>query len=431
MDGSAATSQHRYVITGWVAIGVTIGGLVFWSINAPFHGAVIASGRLSVSTENSPIQHLEGGLIAELNVSEGDEVKAGDILIRIDDVEASAGRLAIDKQVEQLFAIEARLIAERDDADELTLRTAHLAQLDANRLRLAVSSQSALFQARQDSRAIQSSILRQNVTEHERRIQGLGADANAKGKQLQLLAEESDAVAILVRRGLAPKPTLLALNRAEAAIEGDAERLKSEIGVAKTKLSQARQELTAFSETERVTVMTELATVQAEIDTLLESRKAALERERRLEIRSPRAGYVLGLQATAVGEAIRGQTPVMYIVPKDDQIRAKVNVRPSDIDKISIGQDVRLRFRAVNQRQTPEVSGVVATIAADITYDEESRLPVYLVSIDLESQQPFGSDFILVPGMPVDAMLITRSRSALSYLIRPISDATAKAFKDD
>ena len=423
-------SGMKFFFIGWIVIFMVFGGLGAWSIFAPFEGAVLASGSVAVENQNKAVQHLEGGIVAEILVREGTQVEEGELLIRLDGTTIEAQLASLDAQLTDLIAREARLKAERDGRSDVTPRTGAEAVTEAPEMADALTSQKTLLTARAKSRATQISILEQRIQQLQRRVEGLKAEVLSKTQQSLIIDEEVSGLEELEAEGLTPKSRLLALRRERSALMGSAESLRAEIAATEVQMGEARLEKLRLTEGFQEEVIGELTQVQTELASLLQERTAAVDRLGRLDIRASQSGRVLGVRTHTVGGVIQGGEPIMHIVPRDDRLVATVRILPQDIDKITIGQVARLRFSAFSMRETPEVEGKVLKVSADAVVDEKTGMSFYEVVVELPSQTPLGDQFVLVPGMPVEAMMQTESRNALSYLTKPLTDSIAKTFRE-
>ncbi len=423
-------SGAGFFLLGWLVIVFVFGGLTVWSVFAPFEGAVMAPGQVTVESRHKAIQHLEGGIVSEIDVTEGSQVEEGDLLIRLDGTAIEAQLASLDARIVDLVAREARLKAERDGETVLAPRalTADLAESDV--LADTLRSQAALLEARANARRTELSILTQKTSQLERRIEGLGAEVAAKTRQAEIITEELKDLSALLEKGLTPRPRLLALEREQSELRGQAESLRAEIAATQVQVGETQLQRLSLTEGVREQVITELSEVQTELASLLQERAAARDRLDRLEIRAPRSGMVFGVRTYTVGGVIRSGDPIMHIVPRDDRLVALVRIQPQDIDKIAIGQVARLRFSAFSARETPEIEGRVMTISGDAARDEMTGIPYYEVTVEWPSDAFAGKGLELVPGMPVEAMMQTETRNALSYLTKPLRDSISRTFRE-
>ncbi|MEO0467333.1 MAG: HlyD family type I secretion periplasmic adaptor subunit [Pseudomonadota bacterium] len=423
-------SGKRIFVIGWSAIVIVFGGILLWSVFAPFEGAVLASGSVSVETRHKAVQHLEGGIVSDILVNEGKRVDEGELLIRLDGTAIKAGLDNIDASLSDLLAREGRLIAERDGQSTLQMRMMpdEVALLPG--LSDAKVSHDRLLAARADSRTTRVRILRQKITQLREMRVGLDAQVSAKAQQLTYLADEIGGLEILLEQGLAPKTQLFALYRERTSIAGEIDNLRAEMSATDVQIGEAELEIISLTDGFREEVIDELTDVQTELSRLLSERTAAFDRLSRLEIRAPRSGIALGMRAHTEGGVISAAEPILHIVPEGDPLVSLVRVLPQDIDKITVGQTARLRFSAFSQNETPEIDAIVKTVSADAVIDEMTGMNYYEVIIELPTQTPLGADFQIVPGMPVDAMLTTESRNVLSYLVKPLTDSMSRTWRE-
>ena len=423
-------SPGRYFLIGGVVIALVFGGLIGWSVLAPFEGAVMAQGSVGVESRHKAIQHLEGGIVAEIAVRDGDHVEEGQLLLRLDGTPIRAQLENVDARLVDLLAREARLIAERDDRSEISLRAVSPEIAALPGLPASEANQAALFATRAESRRTQVSILNQRISQLREGVTGIEAEILSKIEQTRLIDDELTGLQTLLRDGLAQRPQVLALQREKSSLLGQIDSLRAQSAATEVKIGETRLEILGMTEGFREDVIAQLVDVQTEIAALLSERAAASDRLQRLDIRAPRAGIVLGSRTHTVGGVIAPGDPVMHIVPDNDELVTLVRVMPQDIDKIYPGQSARLRFSAFDSDKTPEVTATVKTISADTVQDPQTGANYYEVTIALPEQTPLGEDFEIVPGMPVEAMMQTESRNVLSYLVKPLTDSMNRPFRE-
>ena len=424
MDG------RRFLLLGWVTILTVFGGLGAWAILAPFEGAVVASGQLTVESRHKAVQHREGGIVAERFVREGDRVEEGQVLLRLDGTPIKSEMENLEARLVNLFARAARLAAELDGTETLAPQRVPDDLRASEALAEALAIQADLMAARSEARATRSSILRQRISQLREREQGLEAEVQSKLDQSVLIGQELADLKTLLEKGLTPRPRILALERQGSALSGEIEALRAQIAETQVRIGETRLEILSLTEGFTEEVITELDAVRTEIAALLSQRRAALDRLQRLEIRAPQSGLVLGVRTNTTGGVIEPGAPIMHIVPEADPLIALVRVAPADIDRIRIGQPARLRFSAFNRDETPEVDATVSNISADAVRDDTTGQTYYEVTVQLPGPQPLGEQVGLLPGMPVDAMVRTESRNVLSYLVKPLSDAMSRTFRE-
>ncbi|WP_084397079.1 HlyD family type I secretion periplasmic adaptor subunit [Henriciella aquimarina] len=350
-------------ILGFAAIALVFGGLLAWAVIAPFEGAVIASGQITVESRHKAIQHLEGGIVDEIHVQEGDLVEQGDLLIRLDGTGINSRLATLDARLVDLLAREARLKAELEDTD-MDVRDGVGALAESDGLARSMAAQRSIMAARAQSRATQISILRQKIEQLQLRARGLEAEVRSTSEQAAVVGEELTTLEDLLERGLVGQTRVLALKRERSGLAGKKESLLAEIAQTEVQIGEARLEIIKLTDGFRETVSEELSQMVTEINSDLEEKIALLDQQRRLEIRAPRRGRVFGVKTHTLGGVIAPGDPVMSIVPEDDRLVAMVRILPQDIDKVFGGQATRLRFSAFSQRRTPEVDGEIIRVGA-------------------------------------------------------------------
>lgn len=422
---------RNYLVLGWGVILAVFGGLVFWSIFAPFEGAVLTSGQIAVETSQQAIQHLEGGIVRKIYVREADKVEAGQKLISLDATTADAGLQGLEARLFELLGAEARLRSERDNTETLTIRSGFLDLEKSSAMKSILHDQEILRDARARNRSTQITILNQRGEQLTEQIVGMQNEIRSKDTQIALLRDEIGRFEELVKRGNGTVTRVLALQRDLSRLQGEKDALIAQIAATRVQMGEARSEITRLDQGYREEVLTQLREIQTQIGELSEQRIAALDRQTRLDILAPRAGRVIGIRAHTLGGVITPSEPVMYIVPENDRLIAKVRIMLSDIDQIHVGQAATLRFAAFNQDKTPQVEGSVTKISADAVVDQTTGMPYFEAIVEIPDDALGAEQFPLLPGMPVDAAVRTESRSVLSYLVKPLTDSLARTFREE
>ncbi len=409
--------------------------LVFggWAALSSLAGAVIAPGQIKVEGNRRTVQHLEGGIVAILAVREGQVVRAGDLLIGLDDTVAASNLAIVSGQLDAALAREARLIAERDGGAAIAFPDALLDHLKDPEVLQAVIGQEDQFRSRTTAREGRISLLRQKEERADEEARGLAAQKRSVEKQLRLITQQLAGLRELLAKGYARKQRVLELEREAESLEGERGGLASDIARTRTNALEARLEIAAVDEDFREEVTAELDDARAKILDLGERKTALDDQSRRTRIVSPIDGKVVGLAVFTRGGVVQPGAPLMDIVPLEERLIIEARVSPTDIDKVVAGQGAVLRLSAFNQRSTPELNGVVDDVSGDALNDPNTGEPYYTVRVRIPEAErtrlPKGLD--LKPGMPVEAMLQTGSRSALSYLVKPLNDAIARTFREE
>lgn len=419
-------------IAGLIALAVLVVGLGGWSVFARLSGALVAFGAIEVQSNRQVVQHPEGGVVGQILVRDGDVVAAGQLLVSLDGTFMRSEMNLIEGQLFELLARKSRLEAERDG--DLTLHlTDELTQLarQHDSVQAHVERQQRLFEARATTLRNQSEQLTKQIAQTESQISGTEAQLSASRDQLVLINKELVDQRFLLEKGLTPASRVSALERETIGLRGNIGGFESELArlggqIAATEIEILR--LTAGRQEEVITLLQDQQVREAE---LAERRIALAERLARLEIRTPVDGIVWGSQVFAEQSVIQPAEPMMYIVPQDTPLLIAARVDATQIDQLHIGQDATLRFPAFDQRQTPELFGIVMNISADVFTDEATGYSFYRAELmPNEGELDRLNGQALVPGMPVETLIKTGERSPLSYLTKPLTDYFTKAFRE-
>jgi len=430
---SALHSIQRYIITGGVLVALVTFGIGGWASTTELSGAVIAQGVIVVDSSVKKVQHPTGGVVSELRVKEGERVKAGDILVRLDETQTLANATIITKSFDELQARQARLEAERDGADQVgfpgvLLERAKDAKSEAAR---AIAAERSLFDLRRMARSGQKAQLKERGLQLRNEITGYSGQLEAKQKEVNFVYQELEGVRTLWQKNLVPITRLTALERDTARIEGERSQLSGMIAQAKGKISEIELQTIQIDQDLRTEVGKDLIETRSKISELSERRTAAADQLNRIDIRAPQNGRVHQLAVHTVGGVISPGEQIMLIVPDNDTLAVEVRVTPRDIDQLYIGQSAFLRFAALNQRTTPEIEGDVVLVSADLTEDKRTGTSHYTARVSLKPDQVTRlGEAKLVPGMPVDVFIQTPGRTALAYLIKPLREQAERALKE-
>ncbi|MEP1328080.1 HlyD family type I secretion periplasmic adaptor subunit [Pseudophaeobacter sp.] len=418
---------------GVIALFVLLGGFGSWAALSSISGAVIATGQLEVDRNRQVVQHLDGGIVAEILVEEGDVVAKDQLLLRLDPTDLQSQLVITESQLFELMARRSRLEAERDDK-EVVQFDAELISQAAERPEVLdmMEGQQRLFQARRASTAREIEQLEKQRSQIRDQIVGIEAQQKANKAQLALIDEELANQQSLLDKGLAQASTVLSLRRTEANLSGTLGELIASQAQAEGRITEIDIQILRLGTQQREEAISQLRDLRYNELTQAESRRALLEQLQRLKITAPVSGIVYGLQVQTPRSVIRPADPVLYLVPQDRPLVIAAQVAPTDIDQIFVGQDVTLRFSALDQRQTPELFGKVSLVSADAFQDQNNGISYYRAEIELNeselSRLPEGA--ILLPGMPVESFIRTRDRSPIGYFLKPLTDYFVKAFRE-
>jgi HlyD family secretion protein len=427
----AGRSIRRHVLTAIAVIVLLAGGLGGWAMTTELSGAVIASGSLVVETNVKKVQHPTGGVVGELRVRDGDHVKRGDIVVRLDDTVTRANLQIVSKGLDELGAREARLEAEREDDETIDFPVAMLSRKSDPEVARVLAGEQSLFDLRRKARLGQQSQLREQIAQLEDEIVGLGGQIDSKKREIELITQELKGVRELWDKRLVAISRMMALERDATRLAGERDALISKIASSKGKIAEIKLQIIQIDQNLRSEVAKELREIQGKSAELVERKVAAEDQLMRIDIRAPQTGIVHQLAVHTVGGVVQASEPLMLVVPETDQLTVEAKLPPQNIDQVVIGQRATLRFAAFNQRTTPEINGVVHTISGDVTQDQRSGASYYVVRISMPEEEVARLHGLkLVAGMPVEAFIQTGDRTVISYLVKPLHDQIMKAFRE-
>jgi len=428
---SALESIRRYIIAGAVVVLVLTCGVGVWATTTQISGALIAPGTVVVESNVKKVQHPTGGVVGELLVRDGDRVKAGNLLIRLDDTVTRANLAIVTKTLTELYARKARLAAERDRTEAIKFPDDITRQADVPEIAEVLSAESKLFDLRRSARAGQKSQLQERINQANEEIVGFSAQKEAKEKEVAFITRELTGVRDLFQKNLVPITRLSSLEREATRLGGERGQLIASTAQLKGKIAELQLQIIQVDQDLSSEVAKEMREIDAKIGEFVERKVSALDQLKRTDIRSPQDGTVFQSSVHTVGGVIPAGEPVMLIVPEADKLMVEAKVSPQDIDKVQFGQSAALRFSAFNMRTTPEIFGSVSQISADITTDQRTNQSYYTIRIAMPSDQIARlGDVKIVPGMPVEAFVKTGDRTVMSYLMKPLADQMNRAFRE-
>lgn len=416
---------------GLAVLAVFVGGFGAWSALAPLAEAAMGPGVIKAEGNRRTVQHLEGGIVRAILVRDGDRVRAGQVLLRLDDVQTGAQREALEAQRHALIAQDARLTAELADALAITWPAELLTRRDEPRIADLIAGQTALFISRRSGFANTQAVLGARAEQHRATLASAQGQLASQERQAVLIRDELKGVEELFRLGLERRPRLLALQRAEAALIGNREDLLGQLARAEAGLAETTAQMRAEADARLAEAGREQRDVRARLVDLEEKLNQARDIAARRDIVAPEDGVVLNLRHFTLGGVVRPGEPVLDLVPAEDRLIAEVLVQPGDIDVVRPGLEAELRLTAFKQRLAPSLRGRVEFVAADTVYDERLRANVYRahVALDAAELSKLGGA-ALTPGMPVEAMILVGERTFWQYMTQPLLDSFARAFRE-
>ena len=436
MTGKAPRSDshasiRRHIIVGCAVVAFLAIGLGGWASTAEISGALIAQGSLVVDSNVKKVQHPTGGVVGELRVRDGDRVRAGDILIRLDETVMRANLAIVTKGLTELYARKARLSAERDGAETVVVPKELTDRAGDDDVQEAMASERRLFELRRSARLGQKNQLQERVKQLREQITGLVAQQDAKSQEMSFIAKELEGVRDLWSKNLVQLNRLTSLEREEARLQGERGQLIAAAAEAKGKIAETELQILQVDQQATSDVAKELRETDSKIGEYVERKVTAEDQLKRTDIRAPQDGVVFQSTANTVGGVVTAGDPIMLIVPEADNLLVEARVEPRDIDQVQTGQPVVLRFSAFNMRTTPEINATVVRVAADTTTDQRTGQSYYLVRIAMTADEIKRlGDVRLTPGMPVEAFIQTGERTMIAYLVKPLQDQLMRAFRE-
>lgn len=417
------------VMAGFTLMFLLVGGVGGWAATAHLTGAVIAQGVVAVDQNLKRIQHRDGGIISEIAIREGDDVREGQVLLRLEDAQTKAELSIVRSQLTELSARRARLLAERDGLAAIEF-PARLDRGDADVADI-LQGESRLFEGNSLHRKSQKQQLELGIVQIGDEIKGLESQRVSKNDEMRLIEVEYEKIKRLTQQKLIETSRLYSTGRDRARLLGERGEIDAAIARAKSRIGEVRLQIIAIDENGRTEAQRELSLVETRMSELQDRFTAIEDRLTRTNIRAPISGTVNELNIHTIGGVITPAEVLATLVPHDAELKVEVKLAPVSIDQVRVGQPARLRFSAFNQRTTPELLGTVSYVAAATTRDNATGEMYYLGAVDvsLKELDKLGTQK-LMPGMPVEVFVSTDERTAISYLTKPFTDQLSRAFRE-
>lgn len=435
MTDSSSSGEDRtlrnHLIGGTIIALVLTVGIGGWAATTELSGAITASGSVVVDSNVKKVQHLTGGIVGELLVREGDRVRIGDTLVRLDETVLRAGLAIFTKGLDEMRARKARLTSERDGAERIVIPPELLDTPRSPEFTSALDSERKLFDLRRAARQGQKSQLRQRIAQLDDEVRGYAALQQAKAEEIELIQRELAGVRILWQKNLIQINRLTVLEREAARLKGELAQSMASSAQVRGKVSEIELQIIQIDQDLSSEVAKELREIDGKIGEFIERKVTAEDQLKRVAIRAPQNGVVHQLSVHTIGGVVSPADPVMLIVPEADLLTVEAKISPQDIDQLYVGQAASLRFSAFNQRTTPEIQGTISRISADVTSDQRTGQNFYTARISITPEELARLGTVrLLPGMPAEIFAKTYDRSVLSYFTKPLSDQIVRAFRE-
>lgn len=436
-DNTTETRMRRWsgaapLWLGIVALGVLVGGLGLWSVATTLAGAVVAQGVVQVESNRQVVQHPEGGVVGEIRVKDSDMVEQGDVLIRLDGRRLRSELAVIDGQLLEIGARKARLVAERDDAADITFPPALRASIAAlPEAENVLAGEATLFHARRDAMQQERDLLAEQNRQIVNRTEGITAQLDALQVQADLLLEDLENQQRLLAQQLTQAQEVSALRREHAGMLGQIGQLSADLAALRGEAASNEIAALQLQTRRREEALTQLRDLEFRQIELTERKIVLTESLSRLDLRAPTSGIVYGMQVFAVQSVVQAAEPLLYIIPQDQPLVVSVRVDAINIDQVHTGQQAELRFPAFDQRRIPEIRGQITRISADVLQDQTTGQSYYSAEVvPLETELSKLGDQVLLPGMPVETFIRTRDRTPLAYLTEPLMIFFTRALRE-
>lgn len=431
---SLKRSLNHHLWAGCLLAGLLIGGIGGWATFASLQSAVIAPGTVVVQSNKQQVQHQDGGIIAKINVKEGDNVSVGQVLFRLDGTQLNAEQGATSKRITELEIRKHRLVAERDNAAKLAELSLNSLAVDDELLAHAKSVQDVQLKRFEKRKMVlegRKKQLKERIIQLGQEVDGLEHIIKSKTKQLTILDKEIKALKRLKKRDLVPMSRFNTMEREKLSVKGEIGRLQADIAKARGKIAETKLQLLEQDDNFEAEALKELETVDGELAQLIEKRTAIEDKLKRLDIRSPSAGRIHELAVHTVGGVIRSGDTLLSVIPEKDELVIDARIPPFQRDRVGSDMSARIRFTAFNTRNTPELLGKVTWVSPDQTVVSETQEPFFKIRIVLnENEEKRLKGKTIKPGMPAEVMITSHERTVMSYLVKPFADQLKRAFRE-
>jgi HlyD family secretion protein len=411
----------------FAALAAGVGG---WAGTTELSGALIAPGSIVVDSNVKKVQHPTGGVVGELRVRDGDRVKAGDIVVRLDQTITRANLAIVTKGLAELAARKARLVSERDGSDAIDFPDQLTSREGDPEVVQIMEGERKLFELRRSARLGQKAQFREQSGQLLEEIVGLTAQQQAKKREIVLINRELEGVRDLFKRNLVQINRLTLLEREATRLDGEEAQLMAAVAQAKGKIAEIALKIIQIDQDLSSEVAKEMREIDAKIGEFVERKLQAEDQLQRVDIRAPQDGTVFQLAVHTVGGVIATGEPIMLIVPEADSLSVEAKVNPQDIEQVKLDQRTVLRFSAFNAATTPEINGQVSRISADVSSDQRTGQSFYTIRIAINPDELSRQGSKLVPGMPVECFIQTGERTVISYLLKPFRDQLKRTFRE-
>lgn len=431
-NDQAAPSIRGLVLLGLSILVFFFGGSLYWAMTSKLDGAVVAPASLVVEGNRKTVEHLEGGIVSAILVSDGDYVEEGQVLIELDSSAIDVDLNVLGSQLADLMVRRSRLIAQITNAPDFVeaQATASLPDLaKETNWQLTYMTQKQLFETERRARQAEADILDQRVISLNAQIEGITEQRGSNARQLEIAADELVNLQALLKKGLIAAPRVSTRQIDVERLRGTDLQLKGQQSQASNEISELRLSGLSNRKLRDENFAVEIATIEAQLAVVSSQFEGATKRQSRIKVVAPASGRVVEMNVFTAGGVVRPGEPILDIVPDGEGLIVEAKVNTADIEKLHIGQATRVRLSAFDQGNVPEAEGKIFDISADSLEDARTGEEYYIARVRLDIDQPIAvSELELLPGMPADLFVNTGERTAISYLTKPLADRISRTF---
>ena len=424
-------SLNKYLRVSYLSLFLLVFVFGGWTILAKIQGAVIATGQVAVEGKPKIVQHLDGGIVSNISVKDGDLVSKNQTVLMLDATILNANLEAAETNYFENEALINRLLAEQSGQDTIFWPNNLTRQRSNTRVDLAMSGQEQLFQARKIALTGEVNQLSQRIEQFRDEDTGLISEIDFTRSELTLVDQELGKMRELLRQNLVSRNRVTQLERDQTRLRNSVSKLETRRDGVRNAVTEAQISIAQIQRTRDEQVLTDLRQAQTQADSLLTALKTVSTKTNLVRIQAPVSGVVHEMTVSTVGGVIAPGQEIMQIIPERDSLVIKAQVMPQDIDQVSVGQETNVVFSALKQSAAPELDGTVTFISADNLIDPITGFPYFEVEIDVaDSELPKLKGQSLIPGMPADIFIQTQERSVFDYLVGPLKDTLKKTMRD-
>jgi HlyD family secretion protein len=429
VPSNALKDWRKFALAGYALIFLTFGVAGGWAAIAKIDRAVVATGFISIETNRKTVQHFEGGIVREILVKEGDVVEQGQLLVRLEKVQAQANSDLLSNQLYSYLALEARLVAERDNQERIVWPVEFDSKENDSQISKLMLDEVGQFNERRGSLNGQIKILEAKAAQLKTEIEGIQIERKSSEQQVKYINEELVSLRKLLTKQLVPTQRVFAMERERTRLEGAIGKAISDGAKAQGAISEMGIQISQLQQKFKEDVATSLLDVRQKIGDYRQRSIVAKDVLRRIDVMSPRSGTVQNLKVSTLGQVVRAGEPLLDIIPLDERLIVQAQFSPSDIDVIHQGQHAEIRFPAFHSRTIPLMTGQLETLSRDRLTDETTKQPYYLGVVSINKAEiPDEYRARLRPGMPAEVIVPAGERTVLSYLVSPLSSSIRKTF---